>query len=518
MEQLTQKSSNHSLWHHIAQCSILMLSLVTLGPRAHGESPLLTPKICQQNATVPGDESRSLFLLEWTHQTQTPYYRVDVSLSKNFSRYQSFYTDNNFHDLGLKKDKTYFFRVQGFNSKDKSHSLRSTVLASKEIKACEGQRQYLQTNQDAVINDTLPELTFYPDDWEDQDLSEEQETLQVLTFPQPKSYAAFHATYFELEIAKDPNFLEAKRFYTHYSSLRVMLFPNQDYYFRYRLKDKERKSLSAFSSVQKRRIECCQNRLTDIPEEPSRETAHLQEIKYSEEVTNKIKILPQAWVNVGTGLDFTQQDQEITGFSNLSYQSLDGPSVSISGGGFVSEEFAVVASIKNAQGQVNNSNNNQNQTPYNLLSYSVESFWRPASRKGKHSQWYLRAGLQSHQLPLVQITNFANNQISLEKAELINLSLGGGYSLLLSDRLSGDIYMRYQQNLASSGINGELDPSLSFDGSVGLNYAAYKQIVMGLFWYGQLHQLDYVLQGTPQQRGNHSLFQSHIDFRLEYQF
>lgn len=81
---------------------------------------------------------------------------------------------------------------------------------------------------------------------------------------------------------------------------------------------------------------------------------------------------------------------------------------------------------------------------------------------------------------------------------------------------------RYQFPFASTaeGSNQyEIKPTFAFDGSIGTSYNLSQRLRLGLFWYGQWHQYNFVYgDADVTNAGFQSLFYSSIDLRLGFDF
>lgn len=496
------------------------------------------------STTKDNDDHRITYLLQWEKFTDRSYYEIQISLDKKFSKTQNFFTDEEFFYTGTLAQKKYFFRYRVLGDQQQAISSFSSPVTSSEAASFIGKKPLTpQPGENLISQDNLTPLVFYPETVKKEEI-QQNKTWQVLRWPPIRDSPHPKAHHYEIQIAANKDFKDFKRFYNHKGIFHTLLELNKDYYVRYRLKNIESRPISQFSATLHRKpiLETKKLVIETIPElspicpqtpnkewlqkycpSPQRPTKKLASEKVSQIKIKKIEknyksiLLAQSWAWLGTGIDYSNHTQDVSNFSDLNFQSFTGPSFSLSLGHFFNPAWGLAVGYKNTTGQVDNISNSQSIMNYHLQNYSAEVYLRPSASASNHSQWILQLGLQSHQVPLIKVTNFPNNTIKLDNPAFTSMSLGGSYFRRLGAKWSGELMLRTQWPLiekATSGNEVTISPTFSFDGSLGFKRKIHNNYYLGLFWYGQWHQFDYSLSGGNPQKGTQQLLQSHIDLRF----
>ncbi len=229
-----------------------------------------------------------------------------------------------------------------------------------------------------------------------------------------------------------------------------------------------------------------------------------------------LALFPLFWFQLGFGISFMDYYQTIVSTNplvtsgDLAYNSLVPPSIKLSLGGYFGRN-GFSFSYLNSKGEVDNTDNGQAIETYtwSILEADYLRTWVEKQEWGIYS----RLGLVSHNMPLLSIDN---SLVSITNNDVLMAALGFGGHYLLSTKMRFEIFMRYQHPIsASGGENFDIDAGLSFDGSVGVLYQIYQSHVLGLYWYGQSHDLAYTFEDFS---GDQNLFFSNLDIRYVYEF
>lgn len=225
----------------------------------------------------------------------------------------------------------------------------------------------------------------------------------------------------------------------------------------------------------------------------------------------------EAWLWVGTGMNFQFYSQSVPELGETRFQNLTGPTVLVRGG-FMGDHFGLDVSYKDTPGEMQSSSS--------VVITNGDYRWQTMSseillRESKTSLWKYRVGFQHHKMPFMVRDPFFTI-INVETNTLTMLSLGVDRVFPLTDRFRTEWQMRYQHPLVSGSSNGakfEVEPQMSFDGSVGGVLSTGKNSRAGVYWYGQLHKYRFDYSGGGVNfAGNQTLFYSNVELRLGLEF
>src|SRR5690606_38473669 len=104
----------------------------------------------------------------------------------------------------------------------------------------------------------------------------------------------------------------------------------------------------------------------------------------------------------------------------------------------------------------------------------------------------VRVGVQQHKTPFLFLDADTNLQL---KENVMRTASLGVLAEIVQRRWTHYWLMRYQFPFSSQaeGSNQfEIKPTFAFDGSIGTSYNLTPQLKMGLFWYGQWHQYNFI--------------------------
>ncbi|MCJ8276437.1 MAG: hypothetical protein MJK18_06325, partial [Bdellovibrionales bacterium] len=87
-------------------------------------------------------------------------------------------------------------------------------------------------------------------------------------------------------------------------------------------------------------------------------------------------IIPEFWLWAGAGYNFVNYTQNVDNFSEINYQSLEGPGFFLSGGAFITERFGFETSFKEALGEFNDTKNGGDVFPYKWKIFTLEVLYR----------------------------------------------------------------------------------------------------------------------------------------------
>lgn len=236
------------------------------------------------------------------------------------------------------------------------------------------------------------------------------------------------------------------------------------------------------------------------------------------------------WFGSGINyLAYTQQTQDIP--SDLEFQTFKGPSAFAKGWIRLTDQMDLIATAKMSPGAAGSSNSVQVANgDYNWLIFGLEGSYYPHSwrfKLGKNTNSILgfRVGLQHHIVPFIARTGTSEQEAEITTNSMTMMTGGLIYTIAPEEKISYEIFMRYQYPLATGDIFS-IDPKFAFDGSVGATYQLNNDWKLGVFWYGQWHEYSFThtdkyfqSQNEPAEiQGDQSLFFSNIELRLGYEF
>lgn len=248
-------------------------------------------------------------------------------------------------------------------------------------------------------------------------------------------------------------------------------------------------------------------------------SAHVNEVREQAFVKNGW------WAWVGTGENYVDYKQSMPGVSTLDAFHRKGPSQYFETGYTADSGIGGLISYQSTPGEFQLSDSSVPIVPntYRWTTFSVEATSKKESSLtvGDSPIIYgLRAGVQRHQIPFLFL-NADGSALELKNNRITTASLG-----LIAEltKRNWTYYWlsRYQFPFKSSADGASqfsTTPVFAFDGSLGAAYHMTQQLKLGLFWYGQWHQFNFVYgDGTVTNSGFQSLFYSALDLRLGMDF
>lgn len=329
---------------------------------------------------------------------------------------------------------------------------------------------------------------------------------------------------YDVEISPDESFRSIKEFKVREARVSTKL-PNGEYFWRARARDELGRLISAFSKPA---------RLAPMPqtvptylakEAPVREPAQAENsiTAKSEAVREELWEKSGWWAWLGTGGNYVDYRQSVPSRGTLNAHNFRGPSQYVEAGFTGNQGLGGVFTYKNTPGDFNIPGVPVTPNTFRWSTVAVEGV---VKRETKFTifdaplVYGLRVGLQRHVIPFLFLPAAAD-QLLLKNNEVTTASLG-----LLAElqRRRWTYYWlaRYQlpfSSRADGSSEFSTTPVFAFDGSLGAAYNVTQQVKLGLFWYGQWHQFNFVYgDGEVTNAGFQSLFYSNIDVRLGMEF
>lgn len=227
----------------------------------------------------------------------------------------------------------------------------------------------------------------------------------------------------------------------------------------------------------------------------------------------------------GAGGTLQSVNQTATGSPDLQFQTVQAPGIVLRGG-YWGENFGLDLYYRVAPGKV------VAEAPLTVESDSYQ--WNTLEAKGLYqfergpgsriaglpSQWQLRFGTQSHQVPFLDIN--ASNVISIRDVSITTATLGVGLLLGQEKDWSYEFAFGLQQPMAASasGATFTISPKLAYEAQIGAAYKFAPDWRIGIFSYMQSLDYTYNYQATAAaaKTGGQKLFYTTFDVRLGYEF
>lgn len=331
---------------------------------------------------------------------------------------------------------------------------------------------------------------------------------------------------YDVEIARDPSFINRKQNKTETPTASAVLEPG-DHYWRARARDEKGYVISDWSGAQKITVPAApQINLTKNLNEPIRRPAQTEKTKTKIKEVEKDDWQKSGWwAWLGSGMNYVDYRQSVPGRGTLASHNPKGPSQYFEGGYTGKNGIGGIISYKNTPGELvfdADQSVSIDNAAYSWSTVGIEGVVRRRSGISMMRTpviYGLRMGVQQHKTPFVFLD--ADTGLQLKENRMNTASFG-----IMSEwsRRKWTYYwlMRYQYPFSSKaeGSNRfEITPTFAFDGSIGTSYSIGKQVKLGLFWYGQWHQYDFVYADPDvTNEGFQSLFYSNIDVRLGIDF
>jgi len=324
---------------------------------------------------------------------------------------------------------------------------------------------------------------------------------------------------YDVEVSRELSFRESKQMKFEESIARTELAPGT-HYWRARARDQYGRIISDFSRVEK--IQVPEGVPQALARNDRRPTAVEKTVTRMEREKGSQWERNGWWAWLGSGMNYVDYRQSVQDRGTVNSHAPKGPSQYFEAGYTGVTGWGGVVSYKATPGEITIANATIDETEYTWSTASLEAIMRRKSSLpllNAPVMYGLRAGVQQHKTPFLFLD--ADTNLQLKQNVMNTVSLG---VLAEVERRRWSYYwlMRYQFPFSSKaeGSNKfEITPTFAFDGSVGTSYNLTQQLKLGMFWYGQWHQYNFVYDGPDVvNRGFQSLFYSNIDVRLGFDF
>lgn len=332
-----------------------------------------------------------------------------------------------------------------------------------------------------------------------------------------------YARSYDVEVSPNPGFMEPIEFKTDTASARTQL-PEGEFYWRARARDRQGRIISSFSKPYK--MNAMPVKVPQYLAENKRErqpAATERTSTRAERITEKAWERSGWWAWLGTGQNYVDYRQSIPTRGTLQAHHLKGPSQYFEGGYTGDTGTGGVLSYKNTPGEFSIPGVPIYPNTFRWTTLSLEGLVKktsPFSIGDTPIIYGMRAGVQQHTIPFLFLPAAAD-QLLLKNNQMNTASFG---LLAEMQRARWTYYwlMRYQFPLTSKADGSSefnMNPVFAFDGSIGTSYNITQRMKLGLFWYGQWHQFNFVYgDGDVTNAGFQSLFYSNIDLRFGMDF
>jgi len=307
----------------------------------------------------------------------------------------------------------------------------------------------------------------------------------------------------------------------HVKSTRVATeLPRGEYYWRARARDHLGRVISDFSEPYK--LPAPPDEVPQSLAQNEREPAAVGQSTAKKPTEQQPWEKSGWWAWFGSGMNYVNYKQSIPSRGTLVTENMKGPSQYVETGYRGDRGYGGVLSYKNTPGEIKINNANLDQASYNWTIISLEGLWQrrsPYDLFRRPVVYGFRAGVQQHKAPFLVLDS--NADLKLRTAEMTTGSMGM-LAQWMAKRWTYYWLMRYQFPL-NSKVDGadtfQVKPVFAFDGSIGTSYRIGQQFKLGIFWYGQWHQYNFVYSDPDQTNpGFQSLFFSSVDLRLGIDF
>lgn len=247
------------------------------------------------------------------------------------------------------------------------------------------------------------------------------------------------------------------------------------------------------------------------------------ETKTATVLTPKAQRDYQFFIKAGVGIDYLSFSQSGSETRRLNFASINTGSYSprfgvIQDKGWGGEfSFASFPSKVQAQTLAGANPRYQWQVAKIEIFHSSPTNWL----ENESGRFRARCGVQSHRLPYANVNS--TNSITMKEKEIMFGSAGVSY-LFRIGRWQPQVDLNYSLPLGQKKArenNIQLQPLVTFDGSVGLSYQFSSGLELGAYWYGHWQDYKYKMYseatGLPDAGTSKYLF-SNIEYRIGYIF
>lgn len=326
---------------------------------------------------------------------------------------------------------------------------------------------------------------------------------------------------YDVELSHDPYMRSATKFKVEQAEVKTRLTGTN--YWRVRARDDQGRVISEFSSINKLSQPVPKYITRGESEKSGRRPAATERTSTRTERYHEEPYMKNGWwAWFGAGENYVDYRQSVPGRGTLTDSNVKGPSEYVETGFMGQNNWGGVFSYKQTPGEIHPNNAPIDNGSYKWTTVGIEGILRktsPFTVFGTPVVYGLRLGVQQHRLPFVFLDSDA--QLQMKSTTMTSASAG---VLAEWTRARWTYYwlMRYQYPLSSQADGASeftIKPVFAFDGSVGSSYNFSRQLKLGLFWYGQWHQFNFVYADPNQTNpGFQSLFYSNVDLRLGWDF
>jgi hypothetical protein len=328
---------------------------------------------------------------------------------------------------------------------------------------------------------------------------------------------------YDVEVARDPSFRGSKQLKVESPLARAQLNPGP-HYWRARARDGQGRIISDYSAPE--RIEVPQM----VPQALAENSAEADRQPAAAD-SNVLKIDDKPaepwvrngwWAWLGSGYNYVDYRQSVQDRGTVTSHSPRAASQYFEGGYNGSTGWGGVVSYKGTPGEITVENAALDKANYTWSTLGIEGFKRSLNRlpfTNVPVVYGVRVGIQQHKTPFLFLDADTNLQLKQNRMNTASFGL-----LAEVQRRKWTYYwlMRYQypfSSVAEGSNQFEIKPTFAFDGSIGTSYNFTQRLKVGVFWYGQWHQYDFVYgDGNVTNVGFQSLFYSNVDLRLGFDF
>lgn len=327
---------------------------------------------------------------------------------------------------------------------------------------------------------------------------------------------------YDVEVSTDPYFSHGKQLKVEEPFVTENLNPGA-YFWRARARDSRGRIISEFSKAER----------IQVPDLVPQSLARIDREKRAPAATasSTLKLENKAedewyrngwWAWVGTGANYVDYRQSVQDRGTVTSHSPKAASQYLEVGYDGYGGWGGVVSYKSTPGEITVENAALDRSSFTWSTLGVEGLKRSLTRipwTNIPLVYGIRVGLQQHKTPFLFLDADTNLQLKQNKMDMASV---GFLAEVRQNRWTFYWLSRYQYPFSSTaeGSNRfEIKPTFAFDGLVGSSYNLTKQLKMGLFWYGQWHQYNFVYADPDVTNvGFQSLFYSNIDLRLGFEF
>ncbi|MBX3022258.1 MAG: hypothetical protein KF799_11350 [Bdellovibrionales bacterium] len=332
-----------------------------------------------------------------------------------------------------------------------------------------------------------------------------------------------YAASYDVEVSPSQAFLDPLTIKTRTPRVTTEL-PQGGFYWRARARDRQGRIISGFSQAYR-----LKDQVVKVPQFLAKNQEERKPAATERTATRAQRVREKPWERsgwwtwLGAGTNYVDYRQSIPTRGTLQAHHVKGPSQYFEGGYTGGNGVGGVLSYKNTPGEFTIPGVPILPNTFRWTSMSLEGIVRKTSRFSLFDApivYGMRAGVQQHNIPFLFLPALAD--VLLLRNNQMNTASFGLLAEMTRARWSYQWLMRYQFPLSSKADGASsfsMQPVFAFDGSMGASYNITQRMKLGLFWYGQWHQFNFVYGDTDvTNTGFQSLFYSNVDVRLGVDF